>query len=155
MKQGVLHFERGGQMISRRGAPVLVVCSRPKFCQRLEEVLVSHGFNAESTTEMWLAFKRLLRQPYSALICEAETAALPGTVLASRVRRILPDLPILLLCSTPDEWLSDEVRDLDITLVPSACEGDLPERAIGALERRYERMAWGEGYGFTEAHTGG
>jgi len=133
----------------------LVVCERRKCRQRLEEILASHGFNVESTTEMWLAFKRLLRQPYSALICKAEAAVLPGTVLASRVRRLLPDLPILLLCTTPDEWLTDEVRDLDITLVSNACEGDLPEQAISALEHRHARMAWGEGYGFAETHTGG
>jgi hypothetical protein len=142
-------------MTNPSAGPVLVVCARPKFCQRLEEGLAPHGFNVESTTEMRIAFKRLLRQPYSALICEAETAALPGTVLASRVRRILPDLPILLLCTSPDEWLSAEVRDLDITLVSSACEGDLPERVTNALARRCERMPWGEGYGFVETHTGG
>jgi CheY-like chemotaxis protein len=95
---------------------VLCVDDDLVFLQGLVEVLMASRCDVVATSDVQTALDLVRREPLSLAIVDCEMPAMPGSTLASAMRRIRPDLSIILLSSGP-EVPAPSVKSADRYLV--------------------------------------
>ncbi|HZQ92666.1 MAG TPA: response regulator [Terriglobales bacterium] len=113
---------------------VLCVDDDLVFLQGLVEVLMACRCDVAATSDVKTALELVRREPVSLAIVDCEMPAMPGAALASAMRRIRPEMAIILLSSS-SEATTEGPKPAD-KYVTKASESRQTSRAVSS------RLQW-------------
>lgn len=96
---------------------ILVLDDEPSYAEMLRDLLAEHGFAAEISTDPKEALERLHEQSYGLIVSDFKMPDVDGAQFLTEARRIIPQLPVIMvsgLMTTPDLL---KVANIGVTLV--------------------------------------
>ncbi len=95
---------------SRANRRVLVVDDEPAVADLMESILGLHGYEVETYLDPERALTAFRRNPeqFDALVTDQRMPGLTGLQLVESIRRISPDLPVLLVTGNPGSVLGEQ-----------------------------------------------
>ena len=123
----------GKREAASRKARVFVIDDEENILQYSRELLEQHGYEVEVCADSAAVLARIKAQPFDAVLLDIRMPGLEGTDLLPLIKRIKPDLPLILVSAFYDESNLGYYHALGAAdMIPKPFSH---ERLLGALAR--------------------
>ncbi len=98
--------------VDGKGYRVLVVDDEQKVLQHLDELLSTHGFAVTACQDASRVVSLLKAEPYHVVLMDIRMRGIEGTDLLPLIKKIRPDLPVIIVSAYCDASNADHCRAL-------------------------------------------